>query len=108
MKMKRLIILLRYYDQQKYVLFCCSEHASQLDEKQDLKKIMNPPLSTIIENLVNISQLIIDETTGNNTENIKQLLNILILDFSPCMMIKRIIVVLLVIYLINPKIFFKI
>ena len=102
MKMKRLIILLRYYDQQKYVLFCCSEHASQLDEKQDLKKIMNPPLSTIIENLVNISQLIIDETTGNNTENIKQLLNILILDFSPCI-IKRIIGVLLVIYLFNPR-----
>ena len=101
--MKRLIIFLRYYDQQKYVLFCCSEHASQFDEKQDLKIIINPPLSTIIENLVNISQMIIDETTVNYTENIKQLVNMLILDFSPYMMMKRIIVVLLVIYLINPR-----
>jgi hypothetical protein len=91
--MKKLLILLRYYDQKKYNSYCCSEHSSQFDLKPDQIVIMDPPLHDVIENLMNITQLVVDGTVEQNMENIKLLMNVLNLDFSPCI-IKGVITIL--------------
>lgn len=84
MNMKKLLILFRYYDKNKYSSYCCSEHSSQFDLKPDQIIIMDPPLFNVIENLFNITQLLVDGTVEENMENIKLLVNVLNLDFSPC------------------------
>ena len=96
MELKNLIILLRFYDQNKFQLFCCVNHANQIDGKFDHIKIMDPPLNNIIEYLIKITKLVIDDSLHISPDNLTILVTILNLDFSPCI-IKSIIEIMIVI-----------
>lgn len=50
MRMKKIIIILRYYDNKKFSEFCCNEH-NKLFVKTNLR-VMDPPLNLLIESLI--------------------------------------------------------
>lgn len=96
MKIKQMIILLRFYDLKKFCSFCCADHAIQFDLKTDQIKIMEPPLNEVINYLMLITQLIIEDSAREHPENSTLLITVLNLDFSPCI-VKGVFTVIIVI-----------
>ena len=81
--MKRLSLILRFYDRNKYKEMCCSWHLNMIkDEFRGVSTIMNPPMPKKLAHLENIMNVIIN---GQSHNNLKTLFKILTLDLSPCL-----------------------
>ena len=81
--MKKICLILRYYDDKKYSQMCCQEHLKLFKEEYvGGKGIMSPTMTAKLKHLKGIISLIIDSQTP---ENAATLLKLLTLDVSPCL-----------------------
>ena len=81
--MKKICLILRYYDEKKYSEMCCEEHFKQFKpEFAGGSRIMIPPMKSKLSDLSGIMSLIIDSQTP---ENAGTLFKLLTLDVSPCL-----------------------
>ena len=81
--MKKICLILRYYDEKKYSEMCCEDHYKQFKpEFAGGSTIMIPPMKSKLKDLSGIMSLIIDSQTP---ENAGTLFKLLTLDVSPCL-----------------------
>ena len=82
--MKKIAVLLRYYDRNRYNEICCEFHKNMYKKEfiQNMK-IMEPTLN---ERLIHIQKIIDVFILSENPEKIITLYRLLMLDLSPCLM----------------------
>ena len=76
----KFILILRYYDRNRYQEFCCKNHAEIFDNDE---KIMNPEFDVLLGDLFNIILLFINKLYDE--EENANLFKLLSMDLSPCM-----------------------
>ena len=81
LKMSKICLLLRFYDEKRYNEFCCMYHASHFQDNN--KKIMEPEMSVKVDKLFDIIQIYIDKL--DQDEESVYLFKLLTLDLSPCL-----------------------
>ena len=82
--MKRLSLILRFYDRNKYTEMCCSEHLNIVkDEFKGVSTIMNPPMPKKLAHFENFMNVIIKN--ADCLSDLISLFKILTLDLSPCL-----------------------
>ena len=74
-------ILLRFYDENKFIEYCCEYHANLFTMNNNI--IMNPDLNAKTGKLFEIIQLYLDKLNHEDEDDIN-LFKLLCLDFSPC------------------------
>ena len=80
--MSKICLLLRFYDKDRYIKYCCKRHASLFDEESS-ENILEPDMNVRVGKLFEIIQLFIDnESKEDETANLFKLLS---LDISPCL-----------------------
>ena len=89
---KKICILLRFYDENRYNEHCCKKHANIIKLKineetnTNINNIMNPEMNIKTEKLFEIIQLYINKI--ENDDDTVNLYKLLLLDLSPCLQIK--------------------
>ena len=87
--MRKICMLLRFYDDKRYNEYCCMNHANLFKPKDDKEKynpkVMNPELSTKIEKFIDIIKIYIDKKLYKEEEDVINLYKLLSLDLSPCL-----------------------
>ena len=99
----KIIILLRFYDTNRYEKYCCKKHASLFGCVDD-NEIMKPEINSRIGKLFEIIQLYIDKVEPEKEQF--NLYKILSLDLSPCLIQK--VIQIYILHFINDKISDKI
>ena len=87
--MKKICMLLRFYDDKRYSEYCCMDHANLFKPKDDKEKynpkVMSPELNTKIEKLIDIVKIYIDKKLYEPEDNVVILYQLLSFDLSPCL-----------------------
>ena len=92
LNMSKICLLLRFYDKDRYIKYCCKKHANlfKICEDENNINIMNPDMNTKIGKLFDTIQLYVNKLSNeSDTINLFKLLS---LDLSPCLQ-KKIIMV---------------
>ena len=90
--MSKICLLLRFYDKDRYIKYCCRKHSNLFKgcEDENNCNVMNPDMNTKIGKLFDTIQLYVNKLSGEpDTINLFKLLS---LDLSPCLQ-KKIIMV---------------
>ena len=94
LNIKKICILLRFYDENRYNEHCCKRHANIIKLKTNeetnninIKNIMNPEMNKKTEKLFEIIQLYINKLEENDEDTVN-LYKLLLLDLSPCLQLK--------------------
>ena len=82
--LKRLSLILRFYDRNKYSEMCCVEHLNMIKEEyRESQTVMNPPMTKKLSYIENIMNAVINVQSPVNACSLFRLLT---LDLSPCLM----------------------
>ena len=82
----KIMLLLRYYDEEKYFKYCCYKHACLFDNGNVYKNkdnIMNPEMEDKVSEFFNVLQYYFYYEDNDNI--IDEIFKILSLDLSPCL-----------------------
>ena len=91
LNMSKICLLLRFYDKDRYIKYCCEKHANlfKKSENDNISNIMEPDMNSKVGKLFEIIQLYINKLSNeSDTINLFKLLS---LDLSPCLQKKIII-----------------
>ena len=91
LNMSKICLLLRFYDKDRYIKYCCKKHSNLFKLSEEEKEnIMDPDMNTKVGKLFETIQLYINKLSNEpDTINLFKLLS---LDLSPCLQ-KKIIMV---------------
>ena len=90
LNMSKICLLLRFYDKDRYIKYCCKKHANLFELSEVEKDVMDPDMNTKVGKLFETIQLYINKLSNEpDTINLFKLLS---LDLSPCLQ-KKIIMV---------------
>ena len=82
-KMNRICLILRFYDNKRYKLMCCKEHHDCFKNQFCNEiEIMDPPMKTKLADIWKIINLIIN---SQKPDWVLSLFKLLLLDLSPCL-----------------------
>ena len=87
LNMSKICLLLRFYDKDRYIKYCCKKHSNLFkyseEEKENISNIMDPDMNTKVGKLFETIQLYINKLSNEpDTINLFKLLS---LDLSPCL-----------------------
>ena len=107
LSIKRICLLLRLFDEERYNKYCCKKHASVFKDNNDSKthdnadmEIMEPGMDVRLNEIFKIIQIYVDKLCEE--EHTTYLFQLLCLDLSPCLQKK--IIKLYINYFGNKKI----
>ena len=81
--MNRICLILRFYDKNKYTEMCCKKHLKMIKKEFiGSDKVMNPSMTTKLEPIKKVMDVVIKELEAKNSFLLFKLLT---LDLSPCL-----------------------
>ena len=91
LNMSKICLLLRFYDKDRYIKYCCQKHANLFKKSVDdhISNVMDPDMNSKVGKLFETIQLYVNNLSNeSDTINLFKLLS---LDLSPCLQKKIII-----------------